>query len=357
MSLRFHWRLSVWGGRSGIASAANYSPQQCLRHLENDVNFCHRAEEIGIESLLIPFNYYRVDPLILSTALGMATKKLKFLVAYRPGLISPTLFVQQINTLSALTNGRVSLNIIIGHSTQEQGYYGDFLDTDRRYSRAKEFLQICHALWSQEENFNFQGNYYQIENGQLGTPFIAPEGDRPEIYISGASTLAVKLTGQLGDCGLFLWSHPDKVRSRIQTLKKQGKEVGLRGSIIVRPTRKEAIEATYSLIESSNNLFVQEIFKTSDMELVKSAQKKNDIDPHAEENWLTPWLWKGAIPYCGPSSIALVGNPTDIASAIIEYKKIGCSQFILSGSPELETMNYFNQEVLPLIQEMEKDIG
>lgn len=66
------------------------------------------------------------------------------------------------------------------------------------------------------------------------------------------------------------------------------------------------------------------------------------------------WLWKRAVPFCGPSSMALVGAPTDITSAIMEYKAIGCSQFIFSGWPDLETMTYFSQEILPIIREMEQ---
>ena len=115
--------------------------------LEAQAEFCRQAEASGIDSLLTAFGYYMPDPMLLATALGLVTERIKFIVAYRPGLLSPTLFVQQVNTLSALTNGRVSLNIVAGHSQKEQGYYGDWLEHDARYQRAEEFLAICHAFW------------------------------------------------------------------------------------------------------------------------------------------------------------------------------------------------------------------
>ena len=356
-SLRFHWRLAAQANRLGVVSPdanlqANHSLEQQgnLPNIESNLFFCHRAEEIGIDSLLTAFNYYRPDPIVLSTALAMATEKIKLMVAYRPGIISPTLFVQQINTLSALSNGRVSLNIIMGHSQKEQGYYGDFLEHDQRYQRAEEFLEICQGFWQQNGGFTLKGNYYHIEEGQVGTPFMAFERNSPEIYIGGGSPQAQKLAVKQGNCWLLLFDTPDKLRASIKSIIKQGTEVGLRGSIIARPTREEAIKAAYSLISNGNKEWIEEVFvKNSDFQSIKCAYHEV-----ADGNWLTPWLWKGAVPFHGPSSVALVGSPVDIAEAIMEYKRMGCSQFIFSGWPELETMAYFGKEILPVVREMEK---
>ena len=64
------------------------------------------AEEAGIESVLLSFSRYEPDTLMVACAVGRATRKLKFIVAYRSGLIQPTTFVQQVNTLSGLIEGR-----------------------------------------------------------------------------------------------------------------------------------------------------------------------------------------------------------------------------------------------------------
>ncbi|MEM7063910.1 MAG: LLM class flavin-dependent oxidoreductase [Cyanobacteria bacterium P01_B01_bin.77] len=352
MSLRFHWRLAAHSKKSADINAD--SQEFGLPDIEADIRFCHSAEENGIESLLTPFNNYKPDPILLSTALGIATQKITLMVAYRPGLLSPTLFVQQINTLSALTNGRVSLNIIAGHSKKEQGYYGDFLNHDERYARAGEFLEVCHGLWQSNRGFSFKGEYFQVEEAQLGTPFVSAERTFPEIYIGGGSPPAQELAIKQGCCWLLLFDTPKNLQPRTQSVLKQGVDVGLRGSIVVRPTRQEAIEAAYALIDVTKKQWIEDVFaKSSEFESIKAAFEHVQ---EADANWLTPWLWKGAVPFCGPSSIALVGTPTDVASAIIEYKSIGCSQFILSGQPDLETMTYFCQEVLPIIREMEQKI-
>ena len=135
MSLKFHWRLPHGGETLGDTRAGFNRASLGLPDLEAQIAFCHQAEQCGIDSLLTDFGYAKPDPILLATALGLATEKIKFIVAYRSGLLSPATFVQQLNTLSALIQGRFSLNIVAGYSPQEQRAYGDFLAHDERYDR------------------------------------------------------------------------------------------------------------------------------------------------------------------------------------------------------------------------------
>src|SRR5262249_10850987 len=150
-------------------------------------HFCRRAEEAGIESVLISYSRYEPEPVVVSCALGEAVDKLKFIIAFRSGLMLPTSFVHQINTLSALIQGRVAINIVAGSSTVEQHGYGDFLSHDERYERTEEFLQVCNSFWRSNGELDFEGKYYQVEKARLNTNFSAPDRSSPEIYVSGHS--------------------------------------------------------------------------------------------------------------------------------------------------------------------------
>ena len=96
--------------------------QSGVPDLSQHVAFCRQAEASGMDSLLTAFGFHRADPIALASALGVLTERITFMVAARSGVCTPTLLVQQINTLSALTGGRVSLNIVAGHSPHEQRY-------------------------------------------------------------------------------------------------------------------------------------------------------------------------------------------------------------------------------------------
>ena len=58
--------------------------------MEGWLRFASHAEEAGIESVLLSFSRYEPDTLMIACALGRVTRKLKFIVAYRSGLMQPT---------------------------------------------------------------------------------------------------------------------------------------------------------------------------------------------------------------------------------------------------------------------------
>lgn len=349
MDLRFHWRLPLGGEISGLTRSAISARQATgLPDVETQLEFCRRAEENGIDSLLIDFGSAKPDSILLAAALGMATEKIKLIVAYRSGLASPTAFVQQINTLSALIGGRFSLNIVAGHSPAEQRTYGDFLDHGERYARTGEFLAICHAFWSGTAPVNFSGRYYQIEDGTLNTPFISAERSFPEIFIGGSSPPAQQLAIDHGTCWMRLADTPEKVCRDVQPVLSAGKQAGLRLSIITRPSREEAVQFAYSLITEPD--------RQSDADFVKKSDSTSIANTYhlAEHDWLTPWLWAGAVRMLGAPAMAIVGTPEQAASAIMEYRDAGITHFIFSGWPKLEAMTCFGQDVLPLVRAAER---
>jgi alkanesulfonate monooxygenase len=315
-------------------------------HLE----FCRAAEDCNIESLLTAVGFHRPDPIALAAALGVLTKKIKFMVACRSGLISPTAFVQQVNTISVLTQGRICLNIVGGHTPEEQRYYGDFLTHDDRYERTDEFLAICRGFWSGLPEVNFQGKYFQIEKGRLNTPFSYGQG--PEIYVGGASPKAVELAVKHASCFWTLPAGPNELFPRIRHVLDAGVEVGLLVSLIARPTRLEALNAAHAMLETLGNSprkAHKEFAQRSDSVAFGSTLALAE----REQEWLTTCLWTGAVPYLGAPSIALVGSFEEIAGALWEYKQAGITQFLFMGWPDLEEMKLFSREVLPLVRARE----
>src|SRR5678816_662749 len=196
MSLKFHWMLPKGGevaldGQQSPREAARYrieSMQSSSPAVRPDLtgwtHFARHAEDAGIDSVLISFSRYEPDPFLVACALGQAVDKLGFIIAYRSGLMQPTTFVQQMNTVSALVQGRVSFNIVAGSSSEEQRGYGDYLSHDERYERAEEFLAVCNAFWGTNGNgdVDFAGKHYRVEQGKLATPFVSADRKSPEIY-------------------------------------------------------------------------------------------------------------------------------------------------------------------------------
>jgi alkanesulfonate monooxygenase len=316
------------------------------------VRFCRHAEDCGFESLLTAFSFARPDPLTLASALGMLTTKIKFMVAVRSGTISPTLFVQQVNTVASLTGGRVCINVVAGHTPDELHYYGDFLEHDQRYARTDEFLAICNAFWQREGDVDFDGAHYRVERGRLNVPFVAPDRVRPEIFIGGNSSLAEDLAIRHCDC---LWRMPEqieKMQASAERVLSAGKEVGILTSIIARRTNEEAVAAAHALV-AEIGVEARTNHEQIERKLDSVAFRAMYSMARDTSEWPAPYLWTGAVPYFGAPSIALVGSFDEIAETLLAYKNVGVSQFLFLGWPDLEEMTLFHDEVLPRVRALE----
>src|SRR5947209_12185828 len=89
--LRFHWSMSSAG--NDLKGAKARGAQNGVPDLAAHLAYCEAAEACGIETLLTAFGFHRPDPMTLAAALGVLTNKVKFMVAVRSGVISPTAFV------------------------------------------------------------------------------------------------------------------------------------------------------------------------------------------------------------------------------------------------------------------------
>jgi alkanesulfonate monooxygenase len=349
--LKFHWRLAQGGERRGASRAHQDSLAMTgMPDLEQRIRFCRRAEELGIDSLLTAFDWSRPDPILLSAALGMATEKIKFIIAYRSGLICPTSFVQQLDTLSTLIDGRFSVNVIAGEQPDEQHCYGDWLPHDERYARTGEFLAVCRALWRRDGPVTFHGKYFHVEGARINTPFVSPDREFPELFIAGNSQQAHDLALSEGTLWMRMADTPEAMAARGADVLAAGKELGVRCSIIGGRTRGEALEKAYALVSESRDGFND---AAGEREFMRKSDSVNVRTTYAlaETEWLRPWLWTGAVRTHGAPSVAILGSPAEIAEGIEELAAAGITQFIFGGWPKLETMEFFGEEVLPLIQQ------
>jgi len=310
---------------------------------------CAQRKEAGIESVLLSFSRYEPDTFHIACAVGQSCAKLKFIAAYRLGLMQPAMFVQQVNTLSGLIGGRIALNIVAGSSPAEQRGYGDFLEHDERYARAEEFLKICRTFWRNDGDVDFEGKYYRIEHGKLLTPFLAPDRTAPEIYVSGQSEAGQQLALSQASCWLRVIDTPEKLSRSVAHFRERGVEVCLRLSVICRSSREKAIEAAMSILPDEDiSREERAILSRSDSQTLKGALAVAD-----NVGWMNRNLWAGLVPHYGSSAITLLGSPKGLADRFLEYKRIGVTQFIIAGWPKLEEMLIFGREVLPLIREAE----
>jgi len=349
MRLRFHWSMSAAGdpwratkARSEVSGIPDFAAH---------VAFCRCAERAGIEYVLTAFGSHRPDAVVLATALGMMSERIKFLVAVRSGLCSPTALVQQINTIAALTGGRVGLNFVNGHSDSEQRYYGDFLDGEERYARSNEFIDVCRALWAGRGPVTYAGRYFSVEGAVLNTPFRSPERTAPELYVGGASARAVRQACAHDACLLTTPAPAAELAVRLAPIRERGGRAGLMVGLIARATHAAALAAADALLQRSGAAVraVHRSFRAQS----GSTAFVTAFDRSLECEWISPTLWTGAVPFLGPCATSLLGSYDEIADTLVEYGQRGIREFLFLGWPDLDEMERFGGELAPRVRARE----
>jgi alkanesulfonate monooxygenase len=351
--MRFHWSLPSTGVNDQLRGAQDRTTINPVTDVDRQREFCQRADALGIHSMLLPIGFQRADPTGLALAYGLATERLKFMAASRPAVVSPTHFVQQINTVSAFTAGRIEINVVSGQGSEEMRYYGDFATHEERYQRTDEFWTICHALWRREFPVTFEGRFLRVEGARVNQRFLAPDRDRPYVYIGGSSPAAARLAIKHADCLLRLAEPPEQLAAKIQPALERGIEVGIICSQVAAPTHDEAVREAHRLAANAG-----ERGKAAQVDWRRMTRDSVGFSTIYElsergEHWLTPYLWTGLVPYMGPPSISLVGSPDEITEAIFEYRRIGVTQFLFQARPDFPTLNFFGAQILPRIRRRE----
>src|SRR4051794_12940016 len=183
----FHWFLPTNGdGRhvANVVAAAGVARRVLTRpaSLAYLGQIARAAEQSGFDAVLTPTGSACEDAWITTAALLPLTERLRFLVAFRPGFLLPTLAAQQAASFQRLSGGRLAVNIVTGGDPAEQRAYGDALSHDERYARTGEFLEVFEGLWG-GNRFSHQGAHYSVEAG--GFPSLpAP---RPRRYFGGGA--------------------------------------------------------------------------------------------------------------------------------------------------------------------------
>src|SRR5688500_5652849 len=172
---------------------------------------------------------------------SQASDPLKFLDAFRPGFVSPTLAAQMASTFQRQSGGRLLLNIVTGGESHEQRAYGDFLDKDARYRRTGEFLRIVRDLW-EGKTVDLSGEFLRVEDATLAR---VPD-PIPEVYFGGSSPIAGEVAAKHVDVYLTWGEPPAQVAEKIAWVRglaeKEGRGVrfGIRLHVITRDTSDQA---------------------------------------------------------------------------------------------------------------------
>lgn len=358
MTLSCYWFLPTYGDSRYIVGGGHGLPVgSAVGDRPATSNYLGQiagaAEELGFVGVLTPTGAWCEDAWLSTATLVERTERLKFLVAFRPGLVSPTLAAQMAATYQRYSAGRLLLNVVTGGESAEQRGYGDFLDKPARYRRTGEFLHVVRRLWA-GERVDFHGEHVHVEGAQLAR---TPE-PVPPIYFGGSSAEAGAIAARHADVYLTWGEPPAAVAEKLAWINilaaEQGRRprLGIRLHVITRDTADEAWARARGLLDAIPEDTIHRV--QAGLRRSESEGQRRMLDLHGGRTAdleIAPNLWAGVGLVRGGAGTALVGSHAEVADRIAEYHALGLTEFIFSGHPHLEEAYWFGEGVLPLLAE------
>ncbi|MBQ0910842.1 LLM class flavin-dependent oxidoreductase [Streptomyces sp. RM99] len=357
MSLTFHWFLPTNGDSRHVVGGGHGTPAtESGRDRPPTVGYLSQiaraAEDLGFVGVLTPTGAWCEDAWLTTAMVAQHTERLKFLVAFRPGFVSPTLAAQMASTFQRHTGGRLLLNVVTGGESPEQRAYGDFLDKDARYRRTGEFLEVVRGLWA-GETVDLRGEHLRVEEARL----VRLPDPVPEVYFGGSSPIAVEVAARHVDVYLTWGEPPAQVAEKIArtraSAEREGRTLrfGVRLHVITRDTAEAAWAQAHRLLDGFDPRTVASV--QAGLARSESEGQRRMLALHGGSRdglEIHPNLWAGIGLVRGGAGTALVGSHDEVAERIEEYASVGIEEFVLSGYPHLEEAYWFGEGVLPRLR-------
>ncbi|MHC5193499.1 LLM class flavin-dependent oxidoreductase [Pseudomonas frederiksbergensis] len=312
-------------------------------------------EEAGFDRALVAFHSNSPDSTLIASHAASVTKKLKFLIAHRPGFVAPTLAARQFDTLDVFNGGRTAVHIITGGDDRELRADGSYIGKDERYARTDEYLDVLRQEWTREKPFDYQGKYYQFEGAHSDVK--SPQQPHIPLYFGGSSAAAIAVAGKHADV-YALWGETyEQVREVVNQVRAEAAKHGrsIRFSLSLRPiladTEEQAWERAERILQQASALAEQNGFVRREP---PNEGSRRLLAAAAQGSRLDKRLWTGIASLLGAqgNSTSLVGTPEQVAEALLDYYDLGITTFLIRGFDPLDDAIDYGKRLIPLTRRL-----
>ena len=284
----------------------------------------------------------------LSWAAGMSasTKYSGIFATSHVPTIHPLMIAKQGAAIDHISGGRFALNIVTGWHRDEIEMFGvPLIDHDERYEMAIEWLEIIKRLWSEDEQFNYDGRFYQIKKGYLEPKPI--QKPLPPIMNAGGSEKGRHFAAKYCDMVyvVFGTTNFDECKAKVAAYrdlarKEYGREIQVwsYAYVVQGETEKEANEYfDYYVNQKGDWDAASNLVNT----MIANAQTlPQHVLAEMKKHFIAGW---GGYP--------LVGNREQIVDGLNTLAKIGLDGTLLNWPRYLDDMKWFQKEIYPLVQQ------
>ena len=351
MAVEFSWHVPVEGDGQWLSTPA---PER-LPTWDYHRRVAQNAERLGFDTILVPTAFSNgqyavespvVDSWTLATALAAVTKRIRILVAQRPGFINPGVAAMMAATFDDVSSGRLAYNIVTAGVPGDMEMFGDRLEHDARYRRAAEYITLLRRLWT-EDRVDFQGEFYRLKEALL---FPKPRR-LPLFYLAGGSPAAKNVASELANVYLMSAEPLPDVQRRMDEMRALAGTAnaelrfGIAGTVICRDTHEQAWAQAQAMLDHADPAVLRQRMGAGH----RTTSVEDEMFRRRGDLKMANNLWAGMSHLAYGS--AYVGTPDDIAALLRTYVDAGVSMIQFYGFPDLEEADRVSEQIVrPLRQ-------
>lgn len=348
------FKIGIFAANCSGGIACTNVPERWEPTWENNVEIAKMADTANLEFMLplgrwagyggqTDHNGSSFETLTWASGLLAATQNIMAFSTLHVALVHPIFAAKQIVTADHIGRGRFGLNIVCGWNADEFGMFGISLEKhDRRYDLGQEWLDIVKRIWSEEEPFDFTGEFFALENVRaLPRPYSRPW---PIIMNAGQSGTGLEFAIRNADYLFRAIQTVEGTENDLKRVKSEtnalGREVGVftNSYVVCRPTDQEARDYhEYYAVENADEEAVETIF---------SGRGIKD-DPNLSEKVKASIRLRIA---AGNSAYGVIGSPDTVVQKLKGLSESGFSGIAMGLVNYTQEFPYFATEVLPRLE-------
>ncbi len=317
-----------------------------------------RSEQIGYDLTLIAELFLNdikgIDAPALeawstAAALAAVTERLELMVAVRPTFHSPAIFAKQAANVDQIAGGRLALNVVSSWWSDEARRYGVQFDAhDDRYARTAEWLDVLDGAWT-EPRFSYAGQYYRVDETVL-EPKPHRSHRRPTVYAGGESEAAKTLIARRCDAYVMHGDPPERVAPKVADMRERRE----------RASRESEAAGRGALPPMEYGMAAYAIVRDTEAEAERELERITNVSAGSPgfgnyQDWVRNTQLEGSLSLQDYSvsnrglRAGLVGTPEQVAGRVRAFREAGVGLLLLQSSPQLEEMERFSAQVMPLV--------
>lgn len=337
------------------ASSETIAPVGPIFDRDYIVRFAQTHEAAGFDRLLVGHWSDQPDGFLVTALAGLSTQKIQYLLAHRPGFVSPTLAARKFATLEHLL-GAAWRCISSAAATMPSSAGMAIISTTTSATPAPTPSSTpCARCGPASSRWIF--TTISIRPSRPGPPFARCKSRIFPIYFGGSSEAAIAVAGKHADV-FALWGESlAQTGETIQRVRaeaaKHQRDIGFSVSFrpIIADSEAEAWEKAEHILHVATEQAAQRGggFKAKPDSI--GAQRLRATA--AQGRVVDKRLWTGIAQLVGGghNSTALVGTPEQVADALLDYYDLGVRNFLIRGFDPLNDAADYGRALLPIARE------